>query len=80
MGLVYRVHKHKAKLKKNNNDDTFRPIQNPGTPKDHKFMTSNFDVIDKLDQRTLKQGNIYSYKQTQGINTPYKNKFKNRNS
>ena len=74
------MHNHKAKLKKDTNNDTFGPMQKPGIPEDHKSMTSHFDVIRKLDQSTRKQGNIYSYKQNQAINNPYKNKLENRNS
>ena len=32
MGLGARVHNHKAKIKKDTNNDTFSPIQKPGTP------------------------------------------------
>ena len=49
MGLGGRVHNHKDKLKKDTNDDTFGPIQNPGTLEDHKFMTSHFYFINKCD-------------------------------
>ena len=36
---------HKAKPKKEINDDTFRCLQNPGTPEGHRSMTSRVDSI-----------------------------------
>ena len=65
MGLQDRVHNHKAKPKKDNINNTFRPMMKPGTPEDHKSMTSHFDVIKKRYQSTRKQGKIDSYKYTQ---------------
>ena len=32
MGLEARVNNHKAKIKKDTNNDTFSPIHKPGTP------------------------------------------------
>ena len=55
-------------------------MQKPGTPEDHKNMTSHFNVIKKRDQRTRSKGNIYIDKHTQGIKDPYKTKLENRNS
>ena len=67
-----RLHENKAKTKKDSNNDTFRPMQNPGTPEDHKYMTSHLNLTNKHDQRTNKQGNIYPNKQNKRINNPYK--------
>ena len=78
MGLRYRVHNHKAKLKKYTNNDTFGTMQKPVTPEDHNSMTSHFNVIKKIDQSTLKQGKIYDDKHNQRIKSPYKNKLENR--
>ena len=77
MGLGARVHEHKAKPKKDTNDYTFRYMQNPVTPEEHKSMTSHFGVIKKFDQRTQNQGNIDSDKQTQVIKNSYKKKLEN---
>ena len=39
MGLISRVKKHKSKLKKDTNDDTFRPIKKTVTPEYHRSIT-----------------------------------------
>ena len=39
MGLKYRVKKHKSKLNKDYNDDTFRPIKKTVTPEYHRSIT-----------------------------------------
>ena len=75
MIFAARVHNHKAKLKSDINDDTFRTMQKPVTPENHKFMTSHFDVIKKHDQRTRKKGNIDYDKQAQGMKYTYKKKL-----
>ena len=62
MGLGSRIHNHKVKLNKDTKDDTFGPIQNLGTPEDHKSMKSHFYVITKNYQRPRKQGSIGSEK------------------
>ena len=62
MGLGDRVHNYKAKINKDTNYDTSRPMQKPGRYEDHKYMTSHFDVIKKLGQSTRNQVNIYSEK------------------
>ena len=36
---------HKAKLKKETNDDNLTHIQNPGNPEGHRSMASHFNVI-----------------------------------
>ena len=59
MSLGDRVHHHKAKLNNDINNYTLRPMQKPGTPEYHKSMTSQFNVINKYDQRKPKKGNIY---------------------
>ena len=64
MGLGDRVHNHKAKINKDTNYDTFRPMQNLGTPAYHKSTASNFDVTKKCYEKTYNQGKIYSDKQT----------------
>ena len=79
MGLGDRFHNQKHKLNNDTNDDTLRPMKKPGKPEDHKFMTSHFHVIKKLDQSIRKQGNIYYDKQTQWIKNPHNNKSENRN-
>ena len=71
MGLGDRVHNHRDKIKKDNNDDTFIPIQKPETPEDHKCMTSKVYVIKQGDHGKCKQSNIDYDKQTQGINNLY---------
>ena len=55
MGLVSRVHNHKAKINKDINNDTFGPMQNPGTPEHHKSMKSHFYVITKNYQKPRKK-------------------------
>ena len=70
------MHNHKFKLNKYTNDDNLGPMYIPGTPEDHKYTTSHFDVINKRYQRTHKQGNIDSDKQNQVIKNPYKKNYK----
>ena len=72
MVLVTRVHNHKAKIKRDANDDTFRPMHEPGTPRYHKYRTSHFDVIKKCYMSTRKQGDIDYDKHTQVIKNPFK--------
>ena len=62
MGLEYRVQIHKSKLKNETNDDTFRRIQNPGTPQGHMSITSHFNVIKKLGQNKSNQCSVDSDK------------------
>ena len=45
-----RLQQDKAKLKKETNDDTFRHMNNPGTPQGHRSMISHFNVITKRGQ------------------------------
>ena len=45
MGIGSRMQSHKAKLKKETNNDTLTPLQNPVTPEDHRSMASHFNVI-----------------------------------
>ena len=45
--LVDRVNKHKAKPKKETNDDTFRRINKPGTPQVHSSIEAHFNIIKK---------------------------------
>ena len=59
-----RVQSHKAKLKKETNNDTFRLIQKPGTPEGHRSMTLQFNVIKKCCQEVSKKGDVDYYKQT----------------
>ena len=49
--LVDRVNKHKAKPKKETNDDTLTRIHNPGTPKCHSSIKSHFNVIKKRGKK-----------------------------
>ena len=58
MGIGYKVHNQKAKLNEDTNDDTFGPMQKPGTSEEHNSRTSHFNVIKKRDHRTRMQGNI----------------------
>ena len=74
MGLIDRVQKHNNNFIKETNNDTFNTIQYPVKNLDHRSMTSYFNVINKTDQKNLKQGNTYSTKLTSGINNQYKNK------
>ena len=75
MGLGASLHNHKAKIKKDTNNNTFGHMQKPGTLQYHKSITSHFDVINRRDQRARKQRNIDSDKQTLGIKNPHKNKL-----
>ena len=52
------MNSHKAKLKKETNDDTFRILQKPGTPEGHMSMTQHFNVINKCGHRSYKQGGV----------------------
>ena len=74
MGLVARVQSHKAKLKKETNNDNFRHIQKPVTPEGHRSMSSNFNVINKCDQKAYKQGDVYYDKHKDSVKNPYKKK------
>ena len=47
MVLGDRVQTHKDKLNKETKNDTFRSIQNPGTPKGDRSMTSHLIIINK---------------------------------
>ena len=58
MGFGTRVQSHKAKLKKETNNDTLRNIQNPGTPEGHRLMKSHLTVINKCGHKASKQGGI----------------------
>ena len=51
MGIGSRLQSHKAKLNKETNDDTFRRIQNPGTPKCHRSVISHSNVIKNVVKR-----------------------------
>ena len=55
-------------------------MHKPRTLEYPRPVTSHLDVINKRDQSTHTQGNIDSYKQTQGINNPYKKKLEKINS
>ena len=62
MGFGSRVHNHKAKLKKDINNDTLRHMHKPGRPEYHNSTTSHFDVTNKSGKRIQKQVNIDSDK------------------
>ena len=74
MGVGYRVQSHKDKLNKETNDDTFRCIQNPGTPEGHRSMISHFNVIKKFGQKVSKKCDGDYDEQTESVNNPYKKK------
>ena len=59
MGIGDRVKSQKARLKKETNNDTFRNLQKPGTPKGHRSMTSHFNIIKKFGQKVSKEGGVY---------------------
>ena len=65
---------HKAKLKKETNNDNFRLIQKPGTPEGHRSMTSHLNVINKCGQRVYIQGDEDYDKHIGSVNNPYKKK------
>ena len=65
---------HKAKLKKETNDDNLTHIQNPGNPEGHRSMASHFNVIKKCGQKVSKQGDVDCDKHTDSAKNPYKNK------
>ena len=67
MCLIDRVHTHKAKLKKDTNDDTFRHKHNPGTPEGHRPITSHFNIINKFVQKLSKQVNVDSDNHSDGV-------------
>ena len=62
MGLEARVYKHEAKVKKDNNNDTFRRMYKQGTYEDHSSVISQFNAIKKHFYKTPTQDNIYSDK------------------
>ena len=74
MGFGARVQSHKAKLKKETNNDTLRNIQNPGTPEGHRLMKSHLTVIKKCGQKVSNKGNVYDEKQIDIVKNPYKKK------
>ena len=74
MGLGDTLHKNKAKIKKYNIEDTFRPRQKPGTTEYHKYTRFLSNTINKHGHRAPKKCNIDSDKQTKVINNQYKNK------
>ena len=80
MGLGAMFHTHKEKIKKETNDDTFRRIQNLGTPEGHRSMASHFNVINKCSQKVSKKFDVDYDKQTESVNNPYKKKLGNSNS
>ena len=75
MGFGARVQSHKAKLKKETNNDTLRNIQNPGTTEGHRLMKSHFTVIKKCGHKASKQGGIDYLKQTNSVKKTYKKKM-----
>ena len=80
MGIGYRFQSHKAKLKKETNDNTFRLPQNPGTPEGHRSMKLHFNFINKCGHKASKKGDVDYNKHTEIVNKPYKKKSVNRNS
>ena len=76
MGLGARVHNHKAKLKKDTNHDTFRPMQNPGTPKDHRSINMILGHARKIIYVMLK---IFSESRTRTIRNYKTETLSNKN-
>ena len=70
IGVGARLQPHKAKLKKETNQDSLRRHQNPGTPEGNRSMTSNFNVIKKCGQNVYKQGDVDYDKQTDSVKIP----------
>ena len=66
------MHSHKDKLKKETNNDTFRNLWKPGTPEEHRLMTSHFNAIKKCGQKVSNKGDVYYGKQTESVKNPYK--------
>ena len=52
----------KFKLKKETYDNNFKLIQKPGTPKGHRSITPNFNLINKCGYNEYKQGSVGSEK------------------
>ena len=63
---------HKAKLKKETNDDNFRRFQNTGTPEGNRSITPHFNVINKCGKKVSKKGDVYYEKQTNSVKNPLK--------
>ena len=70
MGFGSRLQSHKAKLNKETNDDTFRCLQNPGTPEGHGSTTPHSNFINKFGQKVYNQGDVDYDKQTYSFNNP----------
>ena len=79
MGLVSTIKTHKAKLNKENNNDTSSNMQKPGTSQGHRSITYHFNLIKRRVQKESNRINIYDYKQTKGVNNPNKEKWQNSN-
>ena len=72
MGLGSRVQSNKDKFKKETNNDTFRSLQNPGTPKRHRSTTSHFNVIQKYGHEVSNQGDVDYDKNKYSVKNRYK--------
>ena len=58
MVLRSRLKTHKAKLKKETNDDNSSNMQKSVTPHGHRAITSHFNVMKKRGQKKSNQGNV----------------------
>ena len=74
MGIGARLQSHKAKLKKETSNYTFRCLQNPGRPNGHRSITSQLNVIKKCGQKVSKEGGVVDEKWTDIVKNPYKKK------
>ena len=72
MGVEDRLQPHKAKLKKETNNNTFRCLKNPGIPEGHRSMTSHFNVINKCGKKLSKQVDVDYDKRKDSFKNPYK--------
>ena len=62
-----RLQSHKDKLNKEANNETFRCLQNTGTPEVHSSMTSYFNVTKKCGHKVSEQGAVDDDKQTESV-------------